>query len=195
MLDSLVLHLLDISQFQAYIIIFIGILIEGEISLFTSGYLASLGFFRKELILFLAILSAAIADFFCYFFGRIIHKFPKNINRWVEKLVGRFDQALKKRTFLTIFFGKFFYGLHFLFLIRSGTLKISFRKFLKSDGLSAILWILIIFFFGFFSGTSFFVFKNYIKYSEITLLIGLILFFSIRKLLNYYLRKKINKGQ
>lgn len=192
MFDSFLFHCLEISLFQAYLILFIGILVEGDISLFASGYLASLGIFQKELVLFLAILAAAIADLFCYFFGRNIDLFPEKINKGVAKLAGRFDQALKEKTFLTIFFGKFFYGFHFLLLVRAGTLQIPFRKFIRVDGFSAILWILIIFSFGFFSGASFFVIKDYIKFSEIGILIGIIIFFSIRKLFSHYLKNKLD---
>ena len=72
-----------------------------------------------------------------------------------------------------------------------GMIDKSYWDFMKVDLPSIFTWMAIIGVLGYFSGLSFFLVQQYLRYAEAGLLIGLILFFVVIKLATSYSLKKL----
>jgi membrane protein DedA with SNARE-associated domain len=102
--------------------------------------------------------------------------------RWVEKIARPFDDHLRTRTFRTIFFSKFAYGVHHAILVRAGSLKLKLTKFIEDDFVSSLVWITIVGGIGYFSSASFESLshiRNSLNFIEASFLIALVAFFLI----------------
>lgn len=184
------LHYLTEYQTLGYIIIFLGMMIEGDILLFTVGFLTYRGYFDIGIVLLIVSLGIVIGDNLWYVLGEVI-KENSIFGRFITRVIKPFDEHLKKRTVWTIFISKFAYGSHRLTLLRAGMLRLPFKKFIEGDISASVVWILLIGGLGYISSASFFLIRRYLRYSEITLLFGLILFILVSHLITRISKKKL----
>ncbi len=186
----MILHYLSEYQTLGYIIIFLGMMIEGDILLFTVGFLTHRGYFGLDMALLAVFLGVIIGDNLWYVLGEVINE-NSVFSRFVTRLTKPFDEHLKGRIFRTIFITKFAYGLHRPTLLRAGMLKLPFKKFIEGDIIASIFWIFIIGGLGYLSSVSFFLIRRYLRYTELTLLFSLILFILISHLLRHISKKEL----
>ncbi|MEK7634495.1 MAG: VTT domain-containing protein [Patescibacteria group bacterium] len=187
-MDSYLLDYLVLLGKFAYLLIFIGIILEGDIVLFASAFLAYNGFFNKWYILFIAFFGAIIGDFLWYKAGYRLN----NLSSLFNKFINRFkflDNHLTVRPFHTIFISKFTYGFHRLLFMRAGILNFDLVKLFKYDLISVVVWLIIVWGLGYFSGASFLIVKKYFRFTEIGLLVFVLIFF----ILEYFLSKRSKK--
>lgn len=115
-MNSLVFHYLPLLGLGVYIAIFAAMVLEGEIFLFATAFLASQGFLIPELA-FLAIFGGVtIGDSLWYLLGYKINNSETRVSRWLVKKTGQFDEHLMKDSFKTLFISKFIYGAHHFIL-------------------------------------------------------------------------------
>ncbi len=183
-------HLAWISSW-GYLIAFFGMIIEGDASIFLFGFLTQLRFFNPFLIYFALVAGAVLGDAVWYWLGSHFHRLPSFVNRWVERVAPPFDTHLKNRTFHTLAISKFTYGLHHVFLVRAGMLKLPLRHVLKVDFLASLLWILIVGSLGYFSGASFIYVKHLVKFVEVLFVLGIVGFLVLAHYVGNYYKKKI----
>ncbi len=135
-------HLVGSHQVLAYLIIFLGLVFEGEIVLITTGVLASLGALDFWWALFF-ILSGGVVKTLCgYYLGGLLHKKfnSHSFFLYLERRVLFFMPRFKQKPFWSIFISKFVMGINYLVIIFSGYHKINFKTFLKAEFLSTIIW-------------------------------------------------------
>ncbi len=175
-----------------YLLVFFAMMIEGDLALFTTGFLTNLRVFDPFDILAIVFAGVLVGDTLWYELGRRLEKHaPDLIKRWIEKIAGPFDEHIRNRPFRTIFISKFTYGVHRIILARAGMLGIKFGEFLKSDIVASSAWIAIVGGLGYFSGLSFELAKHYLKFAEVTLLIALVIFVLLLKLISNRSRREI----
>lgn len=182
MVDSLVLHYLEIWRPVGYGLIFFGMIFEGDIFLFTAGFLVFQGFLSGCLTFFVVFSGVLIGDSWWYLLGHWINSSPHPFNRWLVRIVKPFDNHLMNWSLHTIFISKFIYGIHHLILIRAGILGLPYKKYISYDLISALAWIFVIGGLGFLSGASFELIRHNLRFVEYALVIGLAVFIILQRL-------------
>jgi membrane protein DedA with SNARE-associated domain len=185
-MDAVLFPYLTHWRSLGYAVVFMGMIFEGDIVLFTSSFLAHQGFFDIGDLAFFVLAGVFIGDSLWYLAGRLIDNHLSGnsrlslVNRWMAKMAVPLDTRLLNYPFRTILISKFFYGFHHALLTRLGTLRFSWKRFIKIDFISNLLWAFVVGGLGYFSGAAFFASKHYLRLAEIGLLLALILFFVIK---------------
>lgn len=190
-LHSFFLYYLTLWRPLGYTLTFIGLMFEGDVTLFTVSFLTREGFFDVGDILIVVLLSVFIGDIVWYWLGKnVIKKFPR-IHHLVDRLARPFEKHLIDRPTKTLLLTKFTYGVHHAVLLRSGMLKMDFKQFLKSDILAILIWVAVIGGLGFFSSLSLEFLRKYLRFAEVSLLLALILFFGLEHIFKLLSEKKL----
>lgn len=174
------MHLFDFLQnhrLVGYIVIFFGMIFEGDIFLFTAYFLTHLGFFDPVNMFLTTILGVSMGDLGWYWLGVRLHNRFSWLRFWADKVAAPFDEHLKRRPLRTIFLSKFTYGVHHAILMRAGALGMKLEQFIPNDWASNLFWITIVGGLGFLSSASFTAIRHRLKIVELGLLIGLLIFF------------------
>jgi membrane protein DedA with SNARE-associated domain len=188
-METIFLHYLESWSLLVYALIFLGMFIEGDVILFLSFYLANQGELNLFVLIAVTLVGVFLGDMCWYKFGIYPEKWFPFLKKRIEKISAILDDQLQKNLFRTVLISKFTYNLHHITLMRVGALQIPFKKYLKTDILSSIIWIISIGGLGYVSSLSFSLFKKYLKFAEIGLLISLIVFFVLIKLFSRYAKK------
>jgi len=193
-MDSLLLHYLESYKLLAYLIIFIAMIFEGDVVLFLAFYLAHQGYFKLSNIIAVAIVGILLGDLGWYHIGKYLENAPL-IKNYFKKIGGPIDYHLKKNPFRAIFISKFMYGIHHALLMRAGALRVNLKKFFQIDILASLTWIAAIGLIGYFSSASISMTKHYIKYTEIGVLIGIMILFLITRSISRLTKKSWQKDE
>jgi len=188
-MESIFLHYLTAWKPLALAAVFFGIVIEGDMVMFTAAFLTHQGLFNVGEMLLLTMAATHAGDWGWYGLGRLVCRPGAAVERWVCRLAGPLDQRLAKDPSKVIFVSKFAYGLNHLTLLRAGAVRIAARVFARGDMPAATLWVLTIGSLGYFAGASSALLKSYIRYSELGLLAGLLIFAGLRWLLGRKLKR------
>jgi len=178
-------------QVNGYLLLFLGMIIEGPVITTTFSFAASLGYFNVFVILLLSITGDVIGDFLHFVAGKFIGKKGK-------KFEGRIGLSKKRRAFIegnlknhlikTILFLKMIPPITSAGLLFVGSSKIKFRKLILASFLAtlpmSIFYVCLGYFFGAFAKTIF----GYLRMGEYV-----ILAFIIFVILAYFLVKIIAK--
>jgi len=139
---------------HGYLALFIWSILEGEIGLMLSGWLASKHIvFEYEKVILIAVTGAFIGDLITFSFGKL---FKKEAQNWLDKhpqkakIVRSF---IKRWGTLVIIFERFVYGTHIPTLLTLSMGGYSFFKFLIFDILGVILWAFTFVSIGYFLGS------------------------------------------
>jgi len=185
------LHFLELWRPLGYTLLFFGMMVEGDIFLFSAAFLAQEGFFDVGDALTIALCGALLGDVVWYQLGlRLRLPFPW-LTRFIERVTKHFDAHLKKRPFHTIFISKFTYGLHHLILFRAGALKLSFREYVSAAFPATFFWLFIVGTVGYVFGASFELLRHYLRFAELALLLALVLFFLLEHFVSTRTRKEL----
>ena len=169
------------ATFVAYLAAFIGMIVEGEVVLFTSLYLGTIGYFNFSYLGFVLVLGIFTGDFLWYRLGIFVANHPSLewVDRRIEKLARVIDEQLDARPIHTLFISKFTYGLNRIALLRAGARKVPLITFLEADIMAVVAWLLIIGGISFGLSRSLAEAKKYIKYVEVGFVIGILAFIII----------------
>lgn len=175
--ESLLMHYLLLSPFVGYTAIFLGMIIEGDVLLFTAAFLTHQGIFNISYMLVFVFAGTIIGDVFWYLLGfKLNHSFLF-LRQQINRISRPFDKKILSRPFHTIFISKFIYGINHALLIRAGNLKLPFSEFILADLAATILWIFLVGGLGYSAGASFALFKHYLRFVELWVAIGLVTIF------------------
>ena len=189
-MHSLFLSYLLLWKPLGYALIFFGMIIEGDATLFAVAFLTSIGFFDVGDTLLFSLSGLVIGDILWYFLGKnYISKHPK-IKHWVDRFAKPVDRHLMDRPFQTILFTKFIYGVHHAVLMRAGMFEMDFRKFIKSDLLAIAIWFPIIWCLGYFGSIPLIHSRKSLRFAEAALLVGLVLFFIVE----HFVKRGVEKS-
>lgn len=185
------LEFLKTHSFLGYIVVFVAMIFEGDILLFSAAFLTHQGFFNP-VYMFLTVLTGVLGgDLLWYWVGLRLRERTGWITKWAKNIAEPFDNHLMFRTIRTIFLSKFIYGVHHAILIRSGMLKIELKKYCKIDFVTTIIWMVIVGGLGFISSISFDRIKHLLKFWGGTFLAVTLIFLILSYLISYEARKKL----
>lgn len=166
--------LVEHHQSLAYLFIFIGLVFEGEFFIIFSGILTHIGALNFFYTLAFILLGGFVKTLLGYQIGRLIHnkwhetRFLKHIEKRVRNVMPRF----KKKPFWSIFISKFIIGLNHIVIIYAGFLKINYKKYLKAEIASTVIWAPLLLYIGYLFGyTALSISKEIWKFSLIVLLL------------------------
>ena len=190
----MILHdYLTTHQALGYAIIFFGMMIEGDILLFTTGFLTHQGYFDIGVASILVFCGVIIGDNIWYVLGELMggKKSFFKINKFIEKATNPFDAHLKNRPAWTFFISKFAWGLYRPIVLKAGALKISFSKFIEANLIATVMWIFLVGGLGYLSSASFLAVRHYLRYTELTLLLAIAVFILISHIVTKISRKEL----
>ncbi len=173
--------LVEHHQALAYALIFLGLIFEGEIFLISTGILAHLGALDIHFVFIFVFMGAFVKTLLGYQIGVLIHRKWHNSKflSHIEKKVNIVMPNFKSKPFWSIFISKFIMGFNYIVVIFSGYEKIDYKKYLKAEISSTLIWAPTLLFLGyFFSSTALSMSKEIWKFSLIILIfvLGFILF-------------------
>lgn len=191
--NSLIFHALVSWKILSYFIVFIGMMVEGDLLLFATAFLTRQGFFNLGSIAIVIFASVVIGDLIWYELGFKINKWPKipYLSMKLNGLINDIDYHIAAKPFFVILISKFTYGFHHIVLARVGAKKMPFKKFISIEFLSAIIWIIVVGGLGYIAQASYAAFKHYLRFAEIGLFISLALFFIFSVFITRFLKKEI----
>lgn len=184
-------QLLFAWQPLAYLSVFLGMIIEGDVVLFTAAFLTQEGFFNPVFMFASLFAGILIGDTLWYKLGAYVVNSDRRAVKAVWRLTKPFDTHMKERPLRTIFVSKFAYGIHHVLLMRAGAIGIPFRKFIEDDAISSLCWIFVVGGLGYFSSYSFGLTKEYLRFAEIALLIGIIVFVLLENIIRQLLKNRL----
>lgn len=148
---NLLTHLVETHQVFAYAIIYVGLIFEGELFLLSAGVLAHLGALSLPIVLLFVFLGALTKTFLGYEIGGFLysrfkhHRFFSYIQRRVYTVLPRF----KVKPFWSIFVSKFIVGANNVVILFAGYEGINYKKFLKAELFSTLIWAPFLLFLGY----------------------------------------------
>lgn len=132
--------LIEQGPLMAYVILFLGSLVEGESVVLTAGYLAYTGYLSYPKIITIAFMSTLFADQTLYFVGRIYgKKILKRFPHWTPRFEKAFALLHKYNTSF-IFSFRFIYGIRTISPVMIGASGIGIQRFAILNVLAGALW-------------------------------------------------------
>jgi membrane protein DedA with SNARE-associated domain len=178
--------LIEHHQTLAYSLIYAGIIIEGDFFLLSTGILCHLGALSLLPTILFVVLGGLSKTVIGYWLGTIIRRFFPKVRffRFFENKVKKFlPRSFPLRPFWPTFSSKFIIGANNLVILYSGYHKINYKRFLRAEFLSTLIWAPGLLMLGyFFSYTALNVSHEISRFSLI-LVVLFILFFLFDKLI------------
>ena len=192
-METIFLHYITLLGGWIYVPIFIGMFVEGDAILFTAFYLANLGYFNVWTLFTISVTGVIVGDMIWYQIGKHLEQKSEFFRKIAEKTTKTIDKRLHKYPFSTLCITKFTYGIHHAVLLRAGAMHMPFKKYFLTMSFAAITWTSVIGGLAYFSSLSIGLLKRYIKYGEVGLLVGIIIFFIIMHFLSKIGNKEIKE--
>lgn len=194
--EQLLAHL-PASHFLGYLILFVGMAIEGEFVLFAALYLASIGYFAYDIVGPVVVAGVFTGDFLWYRLGIFLHNHPSfaRARAYIERVTALLDEQMVARPIHTLFISKFAYGLNRAAIARAGSLGIDLLKFLEADIMATFVWLCLM------GGISFGVSaglaqaQHYLKYVEVGFLLGIVAYLVFARVITKATYKSVKKGR
>lgn len=185
LLDFFVVHPLS-----GYALVFFGMLVEGDIVLFTAAFLGNFGVFSLSLLAIIAFVGVIAGDILWYLLGTHQDKLPPRARRIIERVAAPFDRNLLRRPLRTLFITKFAYGIHHLVLARAGADNLGLRRFIASDLVATAGWVTAIMGLGYLGSFALVQVKEYLRFAEVGLLLGLVALFLLERAAKRFSRRR-----
>ena len=182
-LDS-ISHFISLHANLAYLFICLGMLIEGEVIVITSGIFVHLGSLNLLVTFFSIVLGCCLKAGLGYSFGSYLRENHSHLSivRRVENRVNYFLPNFSKRPFWAIFLSGFLILSMNLFThIYSGYKKVKLHIFIKATMSSIIVWSCLMLFLGYFFSYTALSVSHDIRKFLLVILICFISFFILEK--------------
>lgn len=139
---NLLTGLVENHQVLAYILIYLGIIFEGDLFLISTGILAHLGALDFGFSLAFILLGGFSKTFFGYALGEFLQKRFNHhrVFQYIERRVYGVFPRFKTHPFWHIFVSKFLMSTNYLVIIFCGYEKIDYKKFLQAEVSSTLIW-------------------------------------------------------
>lgn len=141
-------------RFFGYVILFIAMVLEGEMFLIVAGMLASIEAFDGKDVLWISFAGVVIGNIMWYNIGAKLKnaRLTRRILRRAERIMMFFLPEFRVNPFKSIFFSKFIYGANRATVVMSGVLHVPFKLFFKAEFFASIVWVLLYFGIGYLFG-------------------------------------------
>lgn len=177
-----------------YAVLFLGMIIEGDLLIFTAGFLVRLGTLHLWPTFWSIFIGTLVGDSAWFYLGRLDTTRNK-ILHWLGRMTDvagqKVDHHVKDRTIRTLFITKFVYGTHHFTLVRAGRLGVPYLKFLKADAIGSFFWVVIVGSIGVLASASLELIRHRLRYLELALLLGIVLYFLLSGLISKLLKKEL----
>lgn len=149
---QLFISFVEAHRFIGYLLLFIGMLLEGETILIGAGILVHLRAFDPFDTFAIALSGVIIGDFLWYYVGvYLCDRYGKNkFIEYAKRKILRFFPNFEQKPFWSIFISKFIYGMNHPTLILSGFARIKFLLFVKASIIASTIWTTAILTLGYF---------------------------------------------
>jgi len=150
-----------------YLFIFLGASIEGTNTIILAGFFASVASVSLWPAFFICLLGEVINGFAWYAVGYFAGAKP--IDKWgrkdekSRKVIDKVEEYFKRYSGRAILIAKVTYSLCIAIMITAGSFKYNFKKFSLYNLIGSAIWVLMVFFVGFFFGQSYKLLFDYIK--------------------------------
>jgi membrane-associated protein len=184
---NLLIQLVEHHQVLAYLVIFVGLIFEGEFFIIFTGILAHLGALDFWTSLVFVFLGALSKTFLGYALGEFLHEKFNNHKffRYIQKRVYNILPRFKAQPFWSIFISKFIVGANNVVVIFSGFERINYKKYLKAEISATLIWAPLLLSLGyFFSYTALHISRDIWKFS-VVILVLFIIFILFDKLVSW----------
>lgn len=185
---NLIKHFASSNADTVYLLIVIGMIIEGEVVVILAGIFSHLGSLNLFFVILFIILGGAIKSTIWYSVGYYLQKNHSN-NKFLHKTESRINYFLPNflnKPFLSIFLARFLIlGMHSFALIYAGYKEIKVRTFIKAESFSLFVWSIIMLSIGYFFSFTALSISHDIRKFLIIILIGFIAFFILEKIIAF----------
>lgn len=164
-----------------YFLVFIGMIIEGDAFLFLAVFLLHRGFFQLDFLVLSVFTGALFGDWLWYELGRWLNASNSWVSRWAERIARPLDPQLAKRPFRTILLTKFTYGIHHAVLMRAGASHHPYKRIFWFDFPAVLIWMIVVGGIAYLFSASLVAARHYLRFAEIGLLLGLIVFIGLER--------------
>src|SRR3989338_8703490 len=150
-----------------YLFIFLGAAIEGMNTTILAGFLASIASISLWPAFFICLTGEVINGFAWYAVG--YYAGSKPIDKWgrkdkkSRKIIEKVEDYFKRYSGRAILFAKVTWSLTIATMIMAGSFKYDLKKFSLYNFLGSSVWVLIVFFVGYFFGESYKYLFDYFK--------------------------------
>ncbi len=174
----------------AYVLIFLGVIIEGEIVVILAGIFAHLGSINILFAFIATVLGGFTKSTIGYSIGYYLekHHSKRAFIKMTESKIFYFLPKFAERPFWSIFISRFFIlGLNWFTLIYSGYKRVKLKTYIKAESFSLFLWAVVMLAIGsIFSYTALSVGRDIRKYLGLIILF-FIAFFIIERIISFLL--------
>lgn len=140
-MEQLLVQFSETHRILTYAAVFIGTLLEGEITLVLAGILIKSGKINFFNTLIFSLLAVLVHDVFYWYIGNKLLKLNKKKFLFFNAdKIENFLQGFKKREGLYLFVSKFAWNMNRFTLISSGYLKTPFKKIFQYSFSAAFIW-------------------------------------------------------
>lgn len=191
-------HFVEMYAIGAYVLIFLGVVIEGEVVVILAGIFAHLGSINIFFAFIATILGGFTKSTLGYLAGSYLEKHHSKrvfIQR-TESKIAYFLPKFKEKPFWSIFISRFFIlGLNWFTLIYSGYKKINLKTYIKAEACSLILWSVIMLLLGYiFSYTALSIGRDVRKFLGL-LVLFFIAFFILERIVSFIIEILMGVGE
>lgn len=171
-----------------YLLIVLGVIIEGEIAVIIAGILAHLGSINIYLAFLATLVGGSLKSVMGYSLGYYLQKnhSDKKIVAQTESRINYFLPNFIKKPFVSLFLSRFLIlGIYWFALIFAGYKKIKIKTFIKAEASSLITWALVMLSLGFFFSYTALSISHDIRKFIGLILIFFIMFFILEKVIAF----------
>ncbi len=172
----------------AYLLITLGVIIEGEIVVILAGIFANLGSLNVYIAFIATLIGGGAKSILGYSIGYYLqnHHSGQPLIHQAERRVNYFLPRFSEKPFWSVFLSRFLVlGLHWFSLLFAGYKKIKLRVFAEAELASLLVWSTSVLALGyFFSYTALIISKDIRKYIVI-LFVFFIAFFVLEKIIAF----------
>ncbi|MFH1867256.1 MAG: DedA family protein [Patescibacteria group bacterium] len=183
----------ELISAYGYIVLFLGVVVEGELFPLAAGWLTSLGTLNVFISMAVTFVGVVIGDIIWYYIGLrwgrpLLNKFGKFI--WLKRSrLQALEQHFIENGKKTLFIAKFIYSFGHSSIIIAGMARMNFKEFLKVDISAGLLWSILFVWLGRILGHSFLLLNDVIK--DVTVAIFVVAVVLI--ILHLATRRKLSK--
>ncbi|HAE36495.1 MAG: hypothetical protein UR85_C0007G0004 [Candidatus Nomurabacteria bacterium GW2011_GWF2_35_66] len=181
-------HFIEVHAIIVYLILFLGVIIEGEIAVIFAGIFAYLGSINIFIAIIAVVLGGIAKSFLGYTIGYYLQKHHSH-KPFINKMEGRISYFLprfKERPFWSIFISRFFIlGIGWFTVIFSGYKKIPLKIYAKAESYSLAIWSVGIMALGFFFGYTALSISRDVRHVLVIILVFFIMFFVLEKIIAF----------
>jgi len=188
-LDS-ISHFISLHSNLAYILIGLGMLVEGEVIVITSGIFVHLGSLNLLVTFIAVVFGCCLKATMGYSFGSYLRRNHSHLSivRRIENRVNYFLPNFSERPFWAIFLSGFLILSMNLFThIYSGYKKIKLSIFIKAIFSSILVWTSIMLFLGYFFSYTALAVSHDIRRFLLVILVCFIFFFILEKAVAFFI--------